>query len=89
MVVTIPNLLTLLRLFSVPFLITSLIYRKVGLAIFIFLLASVTDVLDGYIARRFHQRSYLGTLLDPLADKVLLDGSFITMAFMKYSPPRW
>lgn len=87
MIITIPNLLTLLRLFSVPFLITALIYRRVGLAISIFILASVTDVLDGYIARRFQQRSYLGTLLDPLADKVLLDGSFITMALMEYSPP--
>ncbi len=85
--ITIPNLLTLLRLCSVPFLITALIYKRVGVAIAIFLLASVTDVLDGYIARRYHQRSYLGTLLDPLADKVLLDGSFITMAFMEYSPP--
>jgi len=86
-VVTVPNLLTLLRLFSVPFLITALIYKRVGLAIAIFIMASVTDVLDGYIARRFKQKSYLGTLLDPLADKVLLDGSFITMAFMGYTPP--
>jgi len=86
-VVTVPNLLTLLRLCSVPFLITALIYKRVGLAIAIFIFASVTDVLDGYIARRYHQRSYLGTLLDPLADKVLLDGAFITMALMRYSPP--
>ncbi len=85
--ITVPNLLTLLRLCSVPFLITALIYRRVGVAIAIFLFASVTDVLDGYIARRYHQGSYLGTLLDPLADKVLLDGAFITMALMGYSPP--
>jgi len=86
-VITIPNLLTLLRLFSVPFFVTALVYKKVVLGLIIFLLASFTDLLDGYVAKRFNQKSYLGTLLDPLADKVLLDGAFITMAFMKYTPP--
>lgn len=87
MLFTIPNLLSLSRLLSVPFFITFLVYRKMGWALFIFLIASVTDILDGYIAKRFNQKSYLGSLLDPLADKTLLDGAFMTLTLMGLSPP--
>jgi cardiolipin synthase len=87
MVITIPNLLSLFRLCCVPFFITALVYRRVGWALTIFVVASVTDALDGYIAKHFHQKSFLGTLLDPLADKALLDGAFISLTFMSYTPP--
>ncbi len=87
MVLTIPNMLTLLRLCSVPFFVTALVYKRVGVGLVIFAIAAFTDVLDGYIAKRFDQKSYLGTLLDPLADKALLDGAFVTMALMDYTPP--
>ena len=70
---TIPNALTLLRLFAVPVFI----YRhrsaaSIALAFFIFIGAAVTDFLDGVIARRFNQRSRLGAILDPAADKTMM-----------------
>jgi len=83
---TIPNFLSLMRLLLVPFFITSLVYKRMGWAFFIFISASITDVLDGYIARKFQQKSYFGSLLDPLADKTLLDGAFITLTLMGFSP---
>jgi len=69
---TVPNLLTLLRLLLVPcFMVAS--YRGHYLAAFVlFVTAAVTDIFDGMIARRFNQRSRLGALLDPAADKTMM-----------------
>ena len=69
---TLPNGLTLLRIFLVPLLVVFLLteYTKVGLVIF--LAASITDWFDGYLARTRHQVTTLGTLLDPIADKLLI-----------------
>ncbi len=77
---TLPNILTLSRIaLTVPFLI--FINRAwFGSALLIFFIASVTDFVDGYIARRFNQQSSFGRLLDPLADKLLTTASFIVMA---------
>uniref|UniRef100_A0A0B6YSS7 cardiolipin synthase (CMP-forming) n=1 Tax=Arion vulgaris TaxID=1028688 RepID=A0A0B6YSS7_9EUPU len=70
---TIPNLLTLLRMGSAPVLAYLVVNESFGLACSIFVLAGITDVLDGYIARNFkNQRTALGTALDPLADKLLV-----------------
>jgi cardiolipin synthase len=79
-VLTLPNILTLARIaLTVPFLI--FINRAwFGWALLIFFIASVTDFIDGYIARRFNQQSSFGRLMDPLADKLLTTASFIVMA---------
>jgi cardiolipin synthase len=74
---TIPNLLTLLRLLLVPFFIAASVRGNFTAAFVIFISAAATDVLDGMIARRFNQRSRLGALLDPAADKTMMVSGFV------------
>ncbi len=69
---TIPNLLTLLRLILVPFVAWRLALHDVQGAFWLFALAALTDLFDGYLARRLNQRSVLGAWLDPIADKIML-----------------
>jgi cardiolipin synthase len=73
-----PNLLTLLRLFSLPFLVIAILDARWNVAFLLILFAGVSDGLDGLIARRFHQATTLGLYLDPIADKLLLSTLFIT-----------
>lgn len=80
MVITLPNLLSLLRILAVPFFAISLWYGHALEACLIFVGAGITDMLDGYIARRFNQTSELGAILDPAADKLLMTTAFILMA---------
>ena len=83
-----PNLLTLLRIFIVPLLVVVLLTRfsedYLGLpqhiaGLTLFLIAAITDALDGWIARRQGQVSAFGTLLDPIADKLLISSAFISL----------
>ena len=74
---TIPNILTLLRLLLVPCFIAASFQRMYVAAFVIFVSAAVTDVLDGWIARRLNQRSRVGALLDPAADKLLMVSGYI------------
>jgi len=67
-----PNGLTLMRIFLIPLLVTVLLTKYSVIAVVVFLAASLTDLLDGYIARKRGQVTTLGTLLDPLADKLLI-----------------
>lgn len=76
-IVTIPNLLTLLRLLLIPVFLVASMRGAFVLAFFVFVTAAVTDVLDGIIARRFNQRSKLGAFFDPAADKGLMVGAFL------------
>src|SRR5436189_2521902 len=69
---TVPNLLTLLRLFLVPCFMVASFHGRFTLALVLFVSAAVTDIVDGMIARRFNQRSRLGAILDPAADKTML-----------------
>lgn len=78
---TIPNALTLLRILAVPFFAIALWYGHYWQAFILFGLAGVTDLLDGYIARTFDQRSDLGAVLDPAADKLLMTTAFVLMAW--------
>lgn len=84
----IPNALTLLRILFVPLLVGLVIYRHFGAAAVVFLLAALTDALDGMLARVLDQRTTLGRYLDPLADKLLLVMSFLTLSFVG-SIPVW
>lgn len=79
---TIPNLITIGRLILVPLTIWLLISGKPALAFSVFLLAGVSDGVDGLIARHFNQRSRLGGYLDPLADKALLVSIYVTFAII-------
>jgi CDP-diacylglycerol--glycerol-3-phosphate 3-phosphatidyltransferase len=85
---TTANKITILRILLVPFFVVEVLYyTKQGhevhrlLAIVSFALASICDGVDGYVARRFNQRSELGAILDPLADKLLLVSGIVVLSF--------
>ncbi len=85
----IPNLLTVLRIFLVPIIVAILLVEFEGrafLALGLFLLASLTDFIDGYLARRKNQITPLGILLDPIADKLLISSSFISLVALSLAP---
>ena len=80
------NWLTVLRILLIPVFISLLVYRRPGAALLVFLAAAITDLLDGYVARRHHMQSRLGAFLDPMADKLLLVSSFVTLTWLKALP---
>jgi CDP-diacylglycerol--glycerol-3-phosphate 3-phosphatidyltransferase len=80
-----PNSLTLFRIFLVPFLVVVLLTKFSGreyAGLTIFLVAAITDFFDGWIARRQGKVTRLGTLLDPIADKLLMSAAFISLVEM-------
>jgi len=85
---TLANRLTILRILMTPAITILLLYRHMEAAIALFLLAGITDGLDGFVARRRGQRTALGMVLDPLADKLLLMSSVITLTILR-ELPRW
>jgi CDP-diacylglycerol---glycerol-3-phosphate 3-phosphatidyltransferase len=94
----VPNALTLLRIFFVPMLVAALVQGHVTvdlgfmeitndmLALCIFLAAAATDLLDGYIARRWGQITTVGTLLDPIADKLLISAALVALVQVRVVP---
>jgi cardiolipin synthase (CMP-forming) len=76
----VPNLLTAARLALTPYLFWLMVRHEYGTIIPWFIAIAVTDVVDGFLARRFQASSRLGAYLDPLADKVLLSGTFLVLA---------
>jgi cardiolipin synthase len=80
------NWLTTLRILLIPVFITLLVYRHPTEALLVFGLASLTDLLDGYIARTRGRQTRLGAFLDPVADKLLLTSAFITLTYLKVIP---
>ncbi len=94
-----PNLLTLVRIFLVPFLVAALVQQDFQLywghkvlvandffALIVFLAAALTDLLDGYLARRWKQVTTVGTLLDPIADKLLISAALISLVQIRMLP---
>lgn len=75
----IPNLLTLARIAAVPVLILFLYEGRYGAALAVFMLAGITDGLDGWIAKRFKCVTRLGSILDPLADKILIVSTYVML----------
>lgn len=78
-VLTIPNLLTFLRIALIPVFAIFLVYHKEGWALIVFTIAGVSDGVDGFIARRLNQESELGTIIDPIADKLLMTTAFVML----------
>ncbi len=78
---TFPNFLTLLRMGITPFIVLAIFDHDFRLALTILVIAGVTDVLDGWIARRFDVRSVVGAYLDPIADKLLITVTYVTLTF--------
>lgn len=83
---TLPNALSLLRIFLVPLLVVFLLTRYVWAGLAVFWAASITDWLDGYLARSRGQVTTMGKLLDPVADKLLLSAAFISLVELDLAP---
>jgi cardiolipin synthase len=81
-----PNFLTLIRIVAIPFFLVLLASHLYMDALAIFILGGVTDAFDGFIARRMNQKTSLGAILDPVADKLLLMSSFIMLGMMDGIP---
>jgi CDP-diacylglycerol--glycerol-3-phosphate 3-phosphatidyltransferase len=94
-----PNLLTLVRIFLVPLLVAALVQQDFRVfwgdrvlvandffALIVFLAAALTDLLDGYLARRWKQVTTVGTLLDPIADKLLISAALISLVQIRLLP---
>ena len=81
-----PNIITVLRMFLVLPVVVLLIDGRYLAALAVFAIAGVSDALDGYLAKRFGWQSYLGSILDPLADKLLLVSSYVTLAWLGHLP---
>lgn len=85
---TLANRLTILRILMTPVITVLLLYRQMGIALALFLLAGITDGLDGFIARSRKEKTMLGMVLDPVADKLLLMSAVVTLTILK-ELPRW
>lgn len=88
-ILTVANLLTILRLIMIPIFVMALYYQRFIWALGVFIAAAVTDSLDGLVARTFNQKTQLGAILDPMADKLLLVTAFITLSLPRFTntPP--
>jgi cardiolipin synthase len=83
---TAPNQLTLLRMLFLPFIVISLVDEHYTIALILFVLAGISDGLDGLLARRLHQQTLLGQYLDPIADKLLLSTLFLVLSILHKIP---
>ncbi len=83
---TIPNILTIIRILLTPGFVMAYTGERFDLAWALFAVAGFTDALDGFLARVLKQRSWLGAILDPLADKILIDTSYICLAINGWLP---
>jgi cardiolipin synthase len=83
---TIPNLITTLRIILTPIFIIYLLDEQFTAALVVFVVCGVSDGLDGFLARVLKQRSTLGTYLDPIADKLILASTFVVLAVMGQIP---
>lgn len=92
----IPNILTLFRIFLVPFIVVVLLTKfqfekwfylnRETIAVLLIIIASATDILDGYLARKRREVTTLGQLLDPIADKLLVSSVLISLVDMRLAP---
>lgn len=80
-ILTVANQLTILRMALAPLLVVLIVYRELTWALVVFVVAGVTDLLDGLIARLGHQKTTLGAMLDPVADKLVLSSSFVALTW--------
>jgi cardiolipin synthase len=83
---TIPNLITIFRLILVPIVIVTIMQGRWSAAFILFVVAGVSDAVDGFIAKRFDMRSEFGAYIDPLADKALLVSIYVTLAIVGVLP---
>ncbi len=79
-------MLTVFRMVLIPVFVTLLFYQRFVFALAVFIIAGLTDGLDGLLARRFQQESQLGTVLDPIADKLMMVTAFIVLSMRSIFP---
>ncbi|UCE39994.1 MAG: CDP-alcohol phosphatidyltransferase family protein [Candidatus Aminicenantes bacterium] len=84
---TVPNFFSMLRIFLIPFFLYMMLQNKILQALIIFLIASATDILDGMTARIWNQKTKIGGLLDPAADKLLMMAAIIILSIPSVSQP--
>ena len=80
------NKITISRIILTPIFITAIVYSRMDIALVLFTLAIISDGLDGFIARTLNQKTALGTILDPIADKILLVSAFICLSLVNNVP---
>ncbi|RKQ61614.1 cardiolipin synthase [Thermovibrio guaymasensis] len=86
---SVPNLITLVRVFLIPVFIMASFYHNFKLAFAVFVMAALSDALDGFLARRLNQITKLGVILDPVADKALIDSGFFLLSYFDRAIPVW
>jgi cardiolipin synthase len=82
-----PNLITVGRIFVVPFIVWAITVGQFQLAFWLFVVAGLSDAVDGFLAKRLEARSEFGAYLDPLADKALLMSIYVTLGITGHLPP--
>lgn len=82
----VPNIITIIRILLVPFLVSQLVIKNYVMAFAILIFSAISDVLDGFIARKFNLVTKLGTVLDPVADKLMQFTVFTFLAVYKLIP---
>lgn len=87
MSINLANKITITRILLIPFFIALVLYSKWEIALLIFIAAAITDGIDGYVARSAKQRTELGKILDPLADKLIILSAFICLSVTKELAP--
>jgi cardiolipin synthase len=87
-IANIPNIITLARIMLVPIVVWAIASNQMEIAFAVFIVAGVSDAVDGFLAKRFNMTSELGALLDPLADKALLVSIYIALGIWG-AIPRW
>lgn len=86
-ILTIPNLLTFMRMALIPAFASMLFYGHYKLGLAFFVIAGISDGIDGFLARKFKQESELGTIIDPIADKLLMTTAFVILSIPNVLPP--
>ena len=86
---TLSTILTIFRIILAPLISFKIIEGQLTFALILFVIAAISDVLDGFLARALNQETTLGAFLDPLADKILILSIFYTMTFNLKSIPKW
>jgi len=90
--ITVATLITIIRILLTPLIVYSMIMHQWGSAFVLFVIAAISDMLDGCIARFCNQQTFLGACIDPIADKLLLLACFFALAFIRtplFAIPQW
>jgi cardiolipin synthase len=83
---SLPNIISTMRILLVPPVILTMLEQRWGMALPLFLIAGLSDGLDGFLARRYHWTSRLGAILDPIGDKLLMISSYLVLGWLEVLP---